>query len=465
MKRFMDEDFLLSNDTAAELFHGFAEKLPIIDYHCHIDPREIAEDRRFENITQVWLGGDHYKWRLMRSAGVEEKYITGDADDKEKFRVWARTLSRAIGNPLYHCSHLELKRYFGYTGVLNEDTADEVWDICAEKLASPGMSARNIIKYSNVETICTTDDPADTLEWHSKIAADGFGTKVLPAWRPDKAMNIEKPGFAEYIGRLSDASGTAITDWDSLKTALIGRMEYFDSKGCRVSDHGLDFVYYSPVSEEDTARIFARGLAGEKLTRDEVLGYKTMFMLFCGREYHRLGWAMQLHACVKRDNNVRMFRATGPDTGFDCINSYGPSEYLADFLNALEEDGALPKTIIYSLDPNHNQAIDTIIGCFQNSEAVSKIQHGSAWWFNDNETGMREQLTSLGNLGYLAGFVGMLTDSRSFLSYTRHEYFRRILCDLFGTWVESGRYPADMKTLGSIVEDISYHNAKRYFGF
>ncbi|MBR4223656.1 MAG: glucuronate isomerase [Oscillospiraceae bacterium] len=466
MKSFMDKDFMLSTDTASELFHSYAERMPIIDYHCHIDPAEIARDRQFDSITQVWLGGDHYKWRLMRSAGVEEKYITGDAPEREKFRKWAETLSRAIGNPLYHWSHLELQRYFGYTGVLNADTADEVWELTGEALRSPDMSVRNIIRRSNVDVICTTDDPADSLDQHKAIAEDtSFDVKVYPAWRPDKAMNIEKPDFAEYIAKLSGVSGIDISSWDSLKDALVKRMDHFASMGCKVSDHAWEFPYYAPISDAKANEILQKKLSGGEVNDTEKVQFKTAFMLFMGRMYHRYGWAMQLHMGAKRDNNKVMFDRLGPDTGYDCISTYTSSADLADFLNALEVTGELPKTIIYSLNPHDDQAIDTILGCFQSSDAVGKIQHGSAWWFNDHETGMKAQLTSLGNLGYLAGFVGMLTDSRSFLSYPRHEYFRRILCDLFGSWVEQGKYPADMKTLGSIVEDISYNNAKRYFGF
>ena len=466
MKKFMDKDFLLSTPTAVTLFEEYASKQPIIDYHCHINPKEIAEDRRFENITQVWLGGDHYKWRLMRSAGVDEKYITGDASDREKFQKWAEVVGKAIGNPLLHWSHLELQRYFGYNGVLNGETAEEVWQLCNKKLAEDGMTVRGLIKQSGVEVICTTDDPVDSLEWHKVIAADeSFETKVYPAWRPDKAMNIEKKDFADYIAKLSEVSGIKIDSFKALKEALCKRMDFFSEMKCCVSDHALEYVYFAPASDEDIEAIFAKKLNGEVLTSDEVKKFKTMFMLFCGKEYFSRGWIMQLHYGAKRDNSSRMFEKLGPDTGYDCINNYAPSSETADFLNALEADGVLPKTIIYSLNPHDNQAIDTILGCFQSSEAVSKIQHGSAWWFNDHKTGMREQLISLGNLGYLAGFVGMLTDSRSFLSYPRHEYFRRILCDLLGELAENGEFPDDIRTLGEIASDISYNNAKNYFNF
>ncbi len=466
MKPFMDEDFLLSTPTAQTLFHEYAEKMPVLDYHCHINPREIAENRKFDNITQVWLGGDHYKWRFMRSCGVEERFITGDASDQEKFFKWAEVLGKAIGNPLYHWSHLELKRYFGYNGTLSKKTAGEVWNLCNEKLAQDSMSVRNLIRSSGVTLICTTDDPADSLEWHEKIAADeSFEVQVLPAWRPDKAMNIEKPDYADYLATLSAVSGIKVDSFSSLKDALKNRMDFFASRGCSVSDHGLEYVMYYPASEKTVEDIFQKRLGGAALPREEELTFKTAFMLFVGREYNRRSWVMQLHYGCKRDNNKLMFEKLGPDTGFDCINNYTPSAQMTDFLNALVSTDELPKTIIYSLNPNDNQAIGTIIGCFQDSTAIAKIQQGSAWWFNDHKTGMRDQMLSLASLGNLSGFVGMLTDSRSFLSYTRHEYFRRILCELIGGIVENGEFPADMDTLSEIVKDISYNNAVRYFGF
>ena len=462
----MDEDFLLSTQTAQKLYHEHAEKTPILDYHCHINPEEIAKDRQFENITQVWLGGDHYKWRQMRSNGVDEKYITGDAPDREKFQKWAETLEKAIGNPLYHWSHLELKRYFGYDGFLNGETAEEVWNLCNEKLKTPEMSVRNLIRQSGVTLLCTTDDPADSLEWHKVIAEDdSFEVQVLPAWRPDKAMNIEKTDYADYLKKLGTAAEIEIHTFADLKAALKKRMAFFDSMGCRASDHALEYVMYAPASDEEVETIFAKRLGGEMLTKTEELKFKTAFMLFVGKEYARLGWAMQLHYGCKRDNNVFRYEQRGPDTGYDCIDNYATSGQMAYFLNALNASDELPKTIIYSLNPNDNAAIGTILGCFQDSGAIGKIQQGSAWWFNDHKTGMIEQMTSLANLGLLGNFIGMLTDSRSFLCYTRHEYFRRILCELIGGWVENGEYPADMKVLGKMVEDISYNNAVRYFGF
>ena len=466
MKAFMDEDFLLQTEVAKKLYHDYAAKMPVLDYHCHINPREIAEDRQFENITQVWLGGDHYKWRFMRSCGVDEKYITGDASDKEKFMKWAECLGKAIGNPLYHWSHLELQRYFGFNGALSRKNAEEVWNLCNEKLAQPSMSVRNIIKQSNVTLICTTDDPVDSLEWHKKIAEDdSFDVAVLPAWRPDKAMNLEKPDYTDYISKLSSVSGVAIKTFEDLKKALVIRIEFFASMGCCVSDHALEYVMYEPATDAQIEVIFAKAMAKETITRQEEMQFKTAFMTFVSGEYNKRNWVLQLHYGCKRDNNKPMFAKIGPDTGYDCINNYAPSAQTADFLNHLIEKDSLPKTILYSLNPNDNQAIGTILGCFQNSDAVAKIQQGSAWWFNDHKTGMQEQMISLANLGNLSGFVGMLTDSRSFLSYTRHEYFRRILCNLFGNWVENGEFPEDYDILGEIVQNISYNNAVNYFGF
>ena len=466
MKQFMDENFLLSTETAQKLYRDYAAAVPVLDYHCHINPQEIYEDRKFENITQVWLGGDHYKWRFMRSCGVDEFYITGGASDKEKFLKWAECLGKAIGNPLYHWSHLELRKYFDYKGILNKNTAEEVWELCNKKLAEPSMTVRNIIKQSNVTLICTTDDPVDSLEWHKKIAEDdSFDVQVLPAWRPDKAMNIEKPTFLDYLNKLSEVSGVKITTFADLCKALSVRMDFFASMGCSVTDHGVEYVTYHPATDAEVEAIFAKRLSGATLSREEELQYKTAFMLFEGRQCAKRNWVSQLHYGCKRDNNTLRFDQLGPDTGYDCINNYAPSAELADYLNSLIKTDELPKTIIYSLNPNDNQAIGTILGCFQDSTAVAKIQQGSAWWFNDHKTGMQDQMISLANLGNLSGFVGMLTDSRSFLSYTRHDYFRRILCDLIGNWVENGEYPADYETLEEIVKGIFYNNAVKYFGF
>ena len=468
MKPFMGKDFLLDTEVAKDLYYKYADmtKIPVLDYHCHINPQEIYEDRQFENIAQVWLGGDHYKWRQMRTNGVDEKYITGDATDREKFQKWAETLPKLIGNPLYHWSHLELRYYFGYQGNLNGDTAEEVWNLCNEKLSSKDFTVRNIIRKSNVKLICTTDDPIDSLEWHKKIKEDdSFDVQVLPAWRPDKITNIEKPDFAEYIKKLSDVSGVEVSDFESLKKAVSNRIDYFAENGCSVSDHGLEYVMYAPVTEAEADAILKKGLKGEAITDYENIQYKTAFLLFVAKEYCKRNWVMQLHYGCKRDNNALMYNKLGPDTGYDCINNYAPAAQLADFLNALSATDEVPKTIIYSLNPNDDAVIGTIIGCFQGGGIKNKIQQGSAWWFNDNYVGMVNQMKSLANLSALGNFVGMLTDSRSFLSYTRHDYFRRILCQLIGEWVENGEYPYDEKALSEIIKGVSFNNAVEYFGF
>lgn len=467
MKNFMDEEFLLSNPTAKTLFHDYAEKMPIIDYHCHINPQEIAENRKFDNITQVWLGGDHYKWRMIRSNGVDEKYITGkESTDREKFQKFAEALPRAIGNPLYHWTHLELKRYFGYDGVLNADTAEEVWNLCNAKLKTDALSVRGIIEQSNVKLICTTDDPIDNLQWHKAIAEDKtFKTRVLPAWRPDKIMNIEKPTFAQYVQSLSKASGVEIHKIADVYAALQNRLDFFAEMGCKASDHGINYVMYSPASDAELEAILKKGLSGATPSAEEVDQYKYAILTFLAREYAKRSWVMQLHYGTIRDTNTLMFRKLGPDTGFDTIATHNVAQGLVHFLDALNQTAELPKTVIYSLNPNDNAMIDTVIGSFQGTEAAGKVQHGAAWWFNDTKTGMLDQMTNLANLSILGNFIGMLTDSRSFLSYTRHEYFRRILCNLIGTWVENGEYPWDEKMLGQMVQDISFNNTNKYFGF
>ncbi|SDA68059.1 glucuronate isomerase [Butyrivibrio sp. INlla18] len=467
MKKFMDADFLLQSDAAKTIYHDYAENMPILDYHCHISPKEIAEDRHFENIAQVWLGGDHYKWRLMRAFGVDEKYITGDASDKDKFLMFAKCLGKAVGNPLYHWAHLELRKYFGYDGVLNEKTAEEVYDLCNKVLQAPDMGARKLIKMSDVTLICTTDDPIDTLEWHDKIKADSsFDVKVLPAWRPDKAMNITKPDFVDYIGKLSEVSGVKISSFKDLKEALKIRLDYFGTKGCNVTDHALEYVMYRPATDDEVEAIFAKRIKGETVSYEESLKFQTAFMLFEGAEIAKRDWVMQLHFGCKRDNNTAMYEKLGPDTGYDTIGAYYPMGELADFLDALQKTGSLPKTILYSLNPNDNKIINTTLNAFNEGPAVAKIQQGSAWWFNDTKLGMEEQLQCVAESGNLSGFVGMLTDSRSFTSYTRHDYFRRILCNYLGSLVDNGEFPeSEIDTLGKIAADISYNNAVRYFKF
>lgn len=455
---------MLKNKTAKRLYRSFAKDLPIIDYHCHINPKEIYEDKRFEDITEVWLGGDHYKWRLIRSNGVIEDEITGGADSKTKFLRFAQALQKSIGNPMYHWTHLELKKYFNYDGILSADTAEEVYRLCNAKLKEPEMSARGIINASNVEMIGTTDDPIDSLEWHIKLASDAsFKAKVLPSFRPDKAVNIEKPGFAEYIQALGNASGIDIKSVSDVKDALTKRLDFFCEHGCKVTDHGVDYLAFSPASDSEIERIFSKAIQKEAVTADEADKYKTAVMLHLGREYAKRNIVMQIHFNVQRNPNKRLLDSIGPDTGFDCMMTKDCSIALTGFLNALDLTCSLPKTIIYSLNPADNEMIDTVIGSFQGSEVPGKIQHGAAWWFSDTKSGMEAHLRSLANLSILGNFVGMLTDSRSFLSYTRHDYFRRILCSVIGEWVEDGEYPDDEKALGEIISGICYYNAKRYF--
>lgn len=465
MKAFLDDDFLLTTPTARRLYQ-VARSMPILDYHCHLDPKEIAQDRRFENITQVWLGGDHYKWRLMRANGVDEAYITGDAPDREKFQKWAETLELAIGNPLYHWSHLELRRYFGYEGVLNGDTAQEVWELCNQKLQEPGMSARSLIANSGVTLVCTTDDPADSLEWHQQLAQDSsFPVKVLPAWRPDAAMGLERPEYLDYLQRLGQAAGVEIRTYGDLKKALLSRMAFFDKMGCRASDHALTVAVCLPASEEELERVFQKRLEGEPLTQEELAAFQTGFLRFVAGEYKRLGWVMQLHYGCRRNNNTRMFHKLGRDTGYDAVLQGTPSLEVAAFLDLLASQDALPRMVLYSLNPNDDEGLNSVIGCFQDGTPLGRIQQGSAWWFNDHKAGMVKQLTAFANGGLLGNFIGMLTDSRSFLSYPRHEYFRRILCELLGAWVENGEYPADWKALEKMVRGVCYNNAVEFFGF
>lgn len=465
MKAFLDDDFMLTTPTARRLYQ-VARSMPILDYHCHLDPKEIAQDRRFENITQVWLGGDHYKWRLMRANGVDEAYITGDAPDREKFQKWAETLELAIGNPLYHWSHLELRRYFGYEGVLNGDTAQEVWELCNQKLQEPGMSARSLIANSGVTLVCTTDDPADSLEWHQQLAQDsGFPVKVLPAWRPDAAMGLERPEYLDYLQRLGQAAGVKIRTYADLKEALLSRMAFFDKMGCRASDHALTVAVCQPASEEELERVFQKRLEGEPLTQEELAAFQTGFLRFVAGEYKRLGWVMQLHYGCRRNNNTRMFHKLGRDTGYDAVLQGTPSLEVAAFLDLLASQDALPRMVLYSLNPNDDEGLNSVIGCFQDGTPLGRIQQGSAWWFNDHKAGMVKQLTAFANGGLLGNFIGMLTDSRSFLSYPRHEYFRRILCELLGAWVENGEYPADWKALEKMVRGVCYNNAVEFFGF
>lgn len=461
--KFMDKDFLLSNETAKKLYHEYAAEMPIIDYHCHLSPKEIYEDKKYENITQVWLYGDHYKWRAMRSAGIDEKFMTGSASDREKFDAWAKVMPLCIGNPLYHWTHLELQRFFGIEKTLCPKNADEIWEETGKKLKN--MSARSLISSSNVEAVCTTDDPADTLEYHILLAKDdSFKTKVLPTFRPDKAVNITAADFPEYIAKLADVSGVEIKNTDGVIEALLKRADFFNEIGGRISDHAFVYVPFEKASDSEIDAIFAKAMVGEAVTDYEADCYKTKIMLALGKKFHQLGWTMQLHIGALRNNNSRMFEKLGPDTGFDSVADDKIAAKLAMFLDALDAEGSLPKTILYTLNPVHNFVIGTMLGNFQSSEAPSKIQFGTAWWFVDHRDGMEEQMRNLASLGLLSKFVGMLTDSRSFLSYPRHEYFRRILCNLIGTWVENGEYPDDWESLEEIVKGICYNNAKAYLG-
>lgn len=465
-KKFMDRDFLLESKTAKRLYFDVAAQMPIIDYHCHIDPNEIAENRQFENITQAWLGGDHYKWRLIRSNGVPENEITGDADDRTRFQRFAEALPLAIGNPMYHWTHLELQRYFDFYKPLSEKTAEEAWQVCNARLQQEEMRVRGIIERSNVRVIGTTDDPADDLSAHEKIAADPeVSCKVVPSFRPDKAVSIDKPGFVEYIRKLSAAVQAPIENLRDLLQVMEQRISFFHEHGCRAADHGMDYVACLPATPAEADEILKTALSGQAITVAQAEKYKTVMMLFFGEQYARRGWVMQIHYSVFRNTNSKMFRALGPDTGFDCISNRECSRALADLLDLLCSRDSLPKTILYSLNPANNEFLGSLIGSFQGTEAAGKIQLGSAWWFNDTKTGMQKQLTDLANLSILGNFVGMLTDSRSFLSYTRHEYFRRILCNLLGSWVENGEYPADFEKLSRIVRGICFENANRYFGF
>lgn len=465
-KKFMDENFLLQNETAVILYHEHAAEMPIIDYHCHLDPKEIAEDKKFKNITEIWLGGDHYKWRAMRINGVEEKYITGEADDREKFMKWAETMPYCIGNPLYHWTHLELRRYFGIDELLSPQNAESIWNRCNEMLADDSFSARELIKRSNVKALCTTDDPADTLEYHDQLASDKeFGVKVLPTFRPDMALNIDRPGFVQWVARLEKAVGRKIKGYPELRDALSERLDHFNSRGCRLSDHSLEPAVYAECSEEEASRIFEKAVTGGRLTAEEVSKFKTNLFTFLGARYSELGWVMQLHIGCMRNNNSRQFRLLGPDTGFDAIDDAVIARPLSRLLDSIDAAAGIPKTILYCLDPGGNEVLSTIAGCFQGGGIPGRIQFGSAWWFNDQLDGMKRQMTALASTGLLSRFVGMLTDSRSFLSYTRHEYFRRILCSIIGEWVENGEAPDDIGLLGKMVRDISYNNARDYFGF
>ena len=449
----INDSFMLKTETAKKLY-DMVKDLPIIDYHCHLSPQMIAEDYKFKNAYDLFLGGDHYKWRQMRTNGIDEEFITGDADEYEKFKGFASTIPYLIGNPLYHWTHLELKRYFDIDLNMSEATCEEIWNKVNECLAKDEFSAKNLIRRSNVEVICTTDDPADTLEYHEQLK--DFETKVIPTFRPDKAVEIGKETFIPYIESIG------IKSYDELEAWIRDRIAFFNDHGCRLSDHALEYV---PFCVGDAKAAFDKRMAGGELTKDEIDAFKTAMLQVCAEEYTRLDWSMQLHIGALRNNNRKMYDKLGADTGFDSINDLCIAEALAAFMNHLEYNDCLPKTILYTLNPKDNYVLGTMLGCFQKGPTAGKIQFGSGWWFNDQRDGMEAQMCALANLGMLSRFVGMLTDSRSFVSYPRHEYFRRILCNLIGTWVEDGEYPNDEAALKEIVQGICYYNAKNYFKF
>jgi glucuronate isomerase len=467
MTHFLTEDFLLTNDFAKTLYHQYAKDLPIIDYHCHLSPQDIATDRRFENLTRAWLEGDHYKWRAMRTLGIDEKYITGNGTDEDKFKQWAVTVPYTMRNPLYHWTHLELKRYFGADQLLTPESADTIYSQANEQLAHPGYTTRGLLTRMKVEVVCTTDDPADTLEYHQQIKHSGFSTTILPTFRPDKAYAVENPvTYNAYLEKLSAASGVTINSFKALIAALENRIEYFHSLGCKLSDHGLEQLYFPEDKQAFSAEtIFVKLLKKENLTKPEIQYIKYATLVELGRRYHQKGWTQQFHLGALRNTNERMLRALGPDTGFDSIGDFTQAVALSRFLNELDNSNQLARTILYNLNPGDNEVMGTMIGNFNDGSIKGKIQFGSAWWFLDQKDGMEKQINTLSNMGLLSCFIGMLTDSRSFLSFPRHEYFRRILCNLIGRDVANGELPADEKWLGKIVSDICYHNAKNYFNF
>lgn len=462
MPEFLNENYMLNNKTAVLLYHQYAEKMPIIDYHCHISPNEVAEDKTYENITQLWLYGDHYKWRAMRTNGVDERYITGNASDRERFQKWAETMPYCVGNPMYLWSHLELKRYFGVEKELNPNTAEEIWNACNAVIQSGQFSTRKIIERSGVKAICTTDNPVDTLDAHKRIKDDGFAVKVLPAFRPDVFVNIDRAGYIDWIIKLCAVCGMPIKTPSDLLMALRSRIDYFHAAGCRLSDHALDPIVYERFTEAEIAATLTKALNGAPVSSHEAAQYKTWLLLFFGREFAHRGWVMQYHLSAIRNVSTRMFKRLGPDTGYDAVGMYDFAMPLQKMLDALDSTGELPKLVLYSLNPNDYEVMATIGSGF-NADTPGKIQLGAAWWFNDHIAGIERQLTVCACNSLLSRFVGMLTDSRSFISYPRHEYFRRILCNLLGQWSERGEITQDTALLGRMVEDICYNNAAKYF--
>jgi glucuronate isomerase len=466
LSSFIHENFLLNNKTAVDLYHKYAENMPIYDYHCHLSPKDIAENRKFNNITELWLEGDHYKWRALRAHGIDEKYITGDGDPKEKFAAWAKTVPYTLGNALYHWTHIELKKYFGIEELLNEESYEKIWDRCNELLQQDDYSTQEIIKRSNVKVICTTDDPTDDLHYHEQIAnLPDFPVKVLPTYRPDKGLEINKETFTPFVKQLEEVTKKSFSSFDEYVQALEGRVQYFHEKGCRIADHGLSEIPYAKFEHSELDAIFQAGRNGQEVSKVDENKFKTAILMVLAKAYKERDWAMQIHFGAIRNNNTRMFKKLGPDAGFDSISDQGEvAAPLNALLDAFEQENSLPKTIVYNLNPVYNELIGTTIQNFQAESGIAgKIQFGSGWWFNDTKPGMLRQLTALADQGLLMHFVGMLTDSRSFISYSRHEYFRRILCNLIGTWVEDGEIPNDPALLQMMVENICYNNAKNYF--
>jgi len=461
----MDENFLLENKTAEILYHEYAKDQPIIDYHCHLPPDEIAQNRQFANITNIWLDGDHYKWRAMRTLGVPEQFITGEADDYDKFKKWAETVPYTVRNPLFHWTHLELKRYFNIDQILKPESAREIYDHCTEQLQTPAFSTKNILRSMNVEVVCTTDDPTDTLEYHQQVKKDGFDIKMLPAFRPDKAVLIENEAFVEYLQKLGRVVDQEIISFSDLLEVLNKRADYFHANDCRLSDHGLEQLYAVDFSDHEADLVLKKRLAGKILTIEENSIYKSAVLYHLGKMYHARGWTQQFHLGALRSNSSRMLRILGPDTGFDSIGDFDQASALSRFLNRLDEEDKLSKTVLYNLNPRDNEVMATMVGNFNDGSIRGKMQFGSGWWFLDQKDGMEKQMNALSNMGLLSCFVGMLTDSRSFMSFPRHEYFRRILCNLIGRDVHNGELPNDVEWLGGIVKDICYGNAKNYFNF
>ncbi len=464
-KTFITDDFLLNNKFARELYHNYAKQMPIIDYHCHLSPKDIAEDRIFKNISEVWIHGDHYKWRAMRTFGIDEKYITGNASDQEKFEKWAETVPFTLRNPLFHWTHLELQRYFDIDELLTEENADDIYDKTVEKLNSQEYSCQNLLKKMNVEVVCTTEDPVDNLEYHQLHAKSDSTIKMSTSFRPDKSILIEDNSYNEYINTLEKVSEIVIDSYQTLQNALKSRIQYFDENGCKLSDHGLSYISCVPFTEKEVEEIFKKRRNNKVLNTAEVEKFKSAISLFLAESYHEFGWVQQFHLGALRNNNQRMLQKLGPDTGWDSIADYSQAESLSRFLNTLDSKDKLTKTILYNLNPADNEMLATMIGNFNDGTVKGKVQFGSGWWFLDQKDGITKQINALSNMGLISTFIGMLTDSRSFLSYPRHEYFRRILCNIFGEEIEKGELPNDIEWIGKIIQDISYNNAKEYFKF